>query len=77
MKQPVVFQSMNPVGPQGLPSEDMARKVRKLPDTRRRLAAGLIATFIIAALAGSFVTYRTGRSLFGQARTAPLEAATL
>ena len=73
MKQPGVFQWMNPAIQQSSPREDTARK---RIDRSRRVVAGLIAALIIAALAGSFVTYKTGRSLFGPARTAPFYIAT-
>lgn len=72
MKQPGVFPWMNPAMQQSLPREDTARK---RINRNRRVVAGLIAALIIAALAGSFVTYETGRSLFGSARTAPFYVA--
>jgi serine protease Do len=73
MKQPEVFQSMSPLRPAGVSSEEVAQRVRKRIDNSRYVfvAAGVIAALIIAALAGSLITYKTGRSLFGPARTAP------
>ena len=66
--KPGSFQWMNPAIQQSLPSEGTGRK--KI-DRNRLFAAGLIAALIIAALAGSFVAYKTGRSFFGPVRTAP------
>jgi serine protease Do len=57
-------------------SEDADKKIRKNESSRHGIAAvGLIAVLIIGALAGSMATYKTGRSLFGMARTAPFYVA--
>jgi serine protease Do len=70
MGQPYVPQSADYRGPE---SADATRSKRGLAQTRYGLlAAGLIAVLVFGALAGSFITYTTGRSPFGAEHSVPL-----
>ncbi|HXG65956.1 MAG TPA: Do family serine endopeptidase, partial [Blastocatellia bacterium] len=70
MSQRDVFQSAGYRGPESMGA---VRSKKRLAQSRYiLLAAGLIALLVLGALAGSFITYKTGRSPLGPEHAVPL-----
>jgi len=74
MKQPEVLESTEPTVSGDTPPDYEARKISKKSHISRYLlvAAVMIVGLVVAALAGSLITYKTGRSLFGAVRAVPV-----